>query len=152
MVCRQISKAALFSCAAAPKQLLHVELPNVTFGCKAKIDYVNLRRNQMRALALVALLTPGAANATFIGGNEIYDACRFNRDFVDGYASGVIDSLLVLKNNGQAPFNLCLPPRTEVRQASDVLCKHIQDNPSSRSYSASSIAFVAFQKVWTCPN
>lgn len=107
----------------------------------------------MRTLAIAALsLWPVMASATFMGGNEIHEACQKWPQFTDGYASGVIDSILTLARDNHTPFGLCIPANTEIQQASAVLCRYLEHHPEKRQYSASSLAFNAFQDVWACSN
>lgn len=102
----------------------------------------------MRALIAALLFCPNVANATFNDGNELLEACQQSASFSNGFASGVIDTLLI----SSPRINLICPPiGVTVGQAKDVMCKFLESNPAIRHQAGASLAWQAFYEVWPCP-
>jgi hypothetical protein len=103
----------------------------------------------MRPLVIAFSLLPAIANAQLVTGNQIIKICE---DYsAIAFASGVLDTVLVSEEN-VSKKTICLPDQVTSGQARDVMCTYIRENPSRQHQLAASMAWVAFEQAWPCPN
>jgi hypothetical protein len=109
----------------------------------------------MRKLSLLAILlltlttSQGVADTgSFVGGNDLYEACRsdYSGDFGKciGYVQGIADAAATLANSGDAKCLFAIPRGVTAGQIRDVVVKWLTDHPQDRHYTASSLAISAF--------
>jgi hypothetical protein len=114
------------------------------------------------------------SDRTFFTGNDVYDWCRSDRHFAEGYVSGMFDeaahgAFLIegfkSKYSGKyAGANMdymidlaldrivgyCAPERVRLEQVTDVFCNYLRDNPDKRSGLPSIMFSEALTKAWPC--
>ncbi len=123
----------------------------------------------MRRVGWILLVLSGAAKADFMDGNDFLAACVNNREYVQGYIAGFHDKALqdkasvsfyvplseMEKNNSfrvltNVVKDYCAPERATLRQLTDVVCKHLKDNPQRRHIEATILAHEAFREAFPC--
>jgi hypothetical protein len=74
------------------------------------------------------------------------------RDSATEYVIAVIDTVYVLRSTDalRVPV-LCIPPGVQIRQAGDVVKKHLADHPEGRHYTAASEVLRALLTAFPCP-
>ena len=101
----------------------------------------------MKKILAALLMVPCVALAEFWSGNTLLD--RMNGDTMDrvqayGYVIGVFDTSAGVDHCGAGTSGL------NVKQVNDIVKQYLEQNPSTRNYSADLLARVAFSKTWPC--
>ena len=124
----------------------------------------------MRRIGWILLILSGEAKADFMDGNEFLAACSNNREFAEGYVAGFYDKALqdkasvsfyvpLMEMEKRTSFRVlstvvkdyCAPERATLRQLTDVVCKHLKDNPEGRHIPATVLVHEAFREAFPCP-
>lgn len=109
-----------------------------------------------RLLAVAMILPTGAlaqnSSGNFYSGNELHEECQTNRHFVRGYVSAVFDSRYLFTSMGVLNefWEMCAPESGTIGQLVDVVCKHVDETPETRHYSASQVTSSALLKAFPC--
>lgn len=101
----------------------------------------------MRTFFVAFILLPSVAGAGFFDGNKMLENCHEDGFISVGFAAGVLDALQV---DNQTEWQVCPHQGVTARQARDVMCKYIEDNPASRHRSAGVLAWEGFHYAWPC--
>lgn len=106
---------------------------------------------QALAIGGLAMLSAGLssvhAQKHFLTGNNLLSHCRANKNAAILYLQGIADGAALIKDG-----YMCLPSGATDVQFTDLVCKYLNDNPSLRHESASSIAWIATVEAgWFCP-
>ena len=108
------------------------------------------------SLMWFALFDPAPATAGFKTGNQLLSECEAlddnqKRAVCAGYISGTFDLLLEQQELYPEPIlKVCPNERITLGQATDVVVKHLKDNPADRDMSASFLAWMAIYRAWPC--
>lgn len=115
----------------------------------------------MRFLVLAALaigaLAPGAAQAGFYSGDELYAVCttdKADKAFFEksyeciGYISGAVDAFNTTREANR--LKSCIPGDVTINQLRGAAVDYMGKNPIDRKKSASSQIFAATRKAWPC--
>lgn len=111
-----------------------------------------LERLPMRAvIAATLLVSPTVASAEFFTGNKVLEYCESNRELVAGFVAGVMDGLQTgdYANVGHRKL-ICPSEGVTIRQATDLMCQYLKDNPKERDATAASSALFVFYDAWPC--
>lgn len=110
------------------------------------------------ATALALSMAPGAAQAGFYTGDELYGICtvdRSDKEYVEktyeciAYITGAVDAFNTTREvNG---LKSCLPPEVAISDLRAKTVTYLGNNPVDRAKSASSQVFAATRKAWPCP-
>jgi hypothetical protein len=111
-------------------------------------------RRLISLACFVALVANAPAHAQFMDGNKLLAFCQeqpggFGDGICAGYAAGVADGLVA--SQALPPGGICMSNAATVRQARDLILKHIQDNPQTRHGSAGFMGAVALATAFPCP-
>jgi hypothetical protein len=121
------------------------------------------------------IVASGNVNAAAISGNEIYEYCRTDRGFLNGFVSGVNDKsildeqvlsglylhmlpkdrppesdMLTLHYFLGQMSGYCTPEGATLNQAADIFCKYLQDTPAERQRKAADLLVTALKATWPC--
>lgn len=112
------------------------------------------------ALLLTAAVAAGQRATFFHRGNHLYELCNpssseFSQGMCRGYVIGVSDGLeygrLIFTGfSGQKRFICMSTEGTNAVQITDIVVKHLQENPASRHLVAASIVFFALHYAFPC--
>jgi hypothetical protein len=129
------------------------------------------------AIGLGMLVSIAAAKSQTYSGNDLSTHCATDMPFVTGYIAGfndkaILDELTVSlisvgeaqKTNGanepaymmtksqagSAMRGYCVPEGATIRQAADLYCKYLSDNPSKRQLTAVGLLGLALKAGWPC--
>jgi hypothetical protein len=133
----------------------------------------------MRAFAvgISLLVSIAAAKSQTYSGNDLSTHCATDMPFVAGYIAGfndkaVLDEMTVslisvgavqdidratepayMMTKSQAASAMrgyCVPEGATIRQAADLYCKYLSDNPSQRQLTAVGLLGLALKAGWPC--
>jgi len=100
---------------------------------------------------------PSEAHAEFYSGNELYDYCSTDKSdpvyyskqsTCRGFIAGVVDTVNATRSlSGTAS---CLPSGVTLAQVTDVVMKHLRENPQYRNLSAAILVQGAIMDAWGC--
>ena len=99
----------------------------------------------MKKIIACFLIAPSIASAHFMSGNDLLrdmNGGSVNRSLAIGYVLGVTDTLTNIA--------ICPPANITSGQVTDIIKKHLEDNPSSRHYSADSLISNKLVSIWPC--
>jgi hypothetical protein len=99
----------------------------------------------MKKIIACFLIAPSIACAHFMSGNDLLrdmNGGSVNRGLALGYVLGVTDALYSIV--------VCPPTNITAGQLTDIIRKHLEDNPGSRHYSADSIIANKLTAMWPC--
>ncbi|QHO72318.1 hypothetical protein ACH79_06445 [Bradyrhizobium sp. CCBAU 051011] len=107
----------------------------------------------MMVAAFAALAMATVAKAQFIDGADLLAKCKSgNRAFCLGYAAGIADALVTLREGGDVlPKGVCLPNNVVLSSVADVIARRLVERPEARHYTAGSTAMVALLDAFPCP-
>ncbi|WP_324695064.1 Rap1a/Tai family immunity protein [Novosphingobium aerophilum] len=112
-----------------------------------------------RKLACLALIlplgfVPGAANASFYTGAQLYESCtaqRGSNSYVEktyeciAYITGAVDAF-----NTAHKSKSCIPAGVTISQLREATVGYLHDNPKVHSESGSDVVFAATRSAWPC--
>jgi hypothetical protein len=101
----------------------------------------------MKKLIATLLFVPCIASAEFMSGNSLHS--KMTGDFGDkmqalGFIQGVFDVYVSV--------TFCSPDNVTAGQVSDIVKRHLDNNPSTRHKTAESLINQALKQVWPCAN
>jgi hypothetical protein len=99
----------------------------------------------MKKIIACLLIVPSIASGQFTSGNDLLsdmNGVNVNKSMALGYVIGVVDALNKIV--------ICPPLNVTAGQVSDIIKKHLEDNPDIRHYSADSIIANKLASVWPC--
>jgi hypothetical protein len=105
----------------------------------------------------VAITVSFAAEAAFVDGNILHEACRMRTastnydEFVSGYVTGAVDHghAIAASNKFAPPY--CLPEKgLKSGQVGDMVCKYLSEHPQNRHRSAGILVEQALRTAWPC--
>ncbi len=100
------------------------------------------------SLAVLAAAPAAAQQLSFVKGNDIIKWCEDTpRNGAFGFVTGAIESTQAL--GPDLPY--CLPRAATLRQATDVVCNYLEDNPADRHLPAGVLTMTALSEAWPCP-
>lgn len=126
-------------------------------------------------VVLTMIVASGNVNAAAISGNEIYEYCRTDRGFLNGFVSGVNDKSILdeqvlsgfylhMLPKDQPPDSdmrilhyflgqmtgYCTPEGATLDQAADIFCRYLQAAPAERQETAARLLARALKATWPC--
>jgi len=101
----------------------------------------------MKKFIASLLFVPCMASAEFMSGNSLHS--KMTGDFGDkmqalGFIQGVFDVYVSV--------TFCSPDNVTAGQVSDIVKRHLDNNPSTRHKTAESLINQALKQVWPCAN
>lgn len=87
------------------------------------------------------------AHASFLDGNDLHQRCLQSRTAALNYVLGVVDAHLSIFRAMETKYKLCVPGQAASGQITDVVCKHLADNPAERHFSGS---FISLARSFPC--
>lgn len=105
-------------------------------------------KKMMISVALMSALTAQASAIQFYTGNDLFQRLKsqetLHRWAGIGFVLGVHDTLDTITS--------CAPEHITVRQVVDIVEQFLDQNPSSRHFSATSLVRNALARAWPCKN
>lgn len=101
----------------------------------------------MKKILVSLLFVPVMASAKFFSGNDLLremNGSDADQMLAIGYVMGVVDV--------HSKESLCLPANIRAGQLHDTVKLFIEQNPTVRHYSASSLILYRLEQVWPCDN
>jgi hypothetical protein len=109
---------------------------------KAKRSY---KGEVMKKVIAALLFVPTIAHAEFMTGNDLLsdmNGSNSRQMLALGYVMGVTDTFNTL--------TVCPPNGITAGQVQDIIRKHLEENPSSRHFTADSIIRNKLEALWPC--
>lgn len=99
-----------------------------------------------KIIAALVLLA-GPAFGGFLSGNEILDECKSEfKEYCAGYISAAADMVETMSWEVDMSPPFCLPNGVTIGQLRDTFVNYLEENPSQRHYTASSLYVTAMRK------
>lgn len=126
-------------------------------------------------VAMTLLATPSQAGT--YNGNELFELCTGNREFMYGYVAGFLDKTVadtltvattqmpagtlttqnaanaysaMLKDTTNKIAGFCFPEGGTLAQAKDLFCKYLSENPERRHLKGAYLLAVSLRTAWPC--
>lgn len=113
------------------------------------LEYKRQTRNggavRLAVLAVCFATSCNQANALFLNGNNLHNACQREPFAAGVYVAGVVDTLL---STQQARF--CTPPNVTGEQAKDIVCRGLANKPAVRTVDASFLTHTFLIEAFPC--
>jgi len=115
----------------------------------------------MRTLIAGLLLAAscGSYGADAMTGNDFYELCKPNAGPCIMYVIGLTDGLLLGAGFGgvggdfekaSRAAGYCTPKNVSYKQMTDVVIKHLKDNPATRHEILPTLAIISWRAAWPC--
>lgn len=109
---------------------------------------------RMKAAAGLFLILPtivlGEENTFYLSGNEMLEACKAKSQMAVGFMMGAIDGIRFQSSFYEGKLRICVPKGATAGQIRDIVCRHIEDNPTVRHYPSVFAVGSAISEAFPC--